>query len=450
MAAEVARPIEGRNIATDTLEIDFALILSRVIDSANQNPAELRRMVYEAARLRLEEEGRNRIPPVEDGEMQRLTNALHTAIERVEVFSSKQEELRALRSLDRLIGNLEPDVSNRPALDPVRVIGHSSMASANAATANIWTSRAGGDLALAPTGLARRATSRLAHFMDRFFSNGLLLDRLHLNRFGSTPMVRGAVVALLALGFLYPVLSVGSGVLRSPSKLPESTKAISIRDADGRKLASSTPAPDAGGQRSARSHLAAEEAVERSSLASAAARNRDFPLPTAYGIYAISNGELIELDALPGRAPDPRILVSAIMNKPSRTILPDGRVRFLAFRRDLATVAPERVSVRVIAAVTRALAFDPGGKASVAKVEGSWAIRNVAFNLRVTPLREQPEMLLVQSDVPDFALPAGRYGVVLKDVVYDFTVAGTIADAAQCLERTVATNGTFYSECRKL
>ena len=66
-------------------------------------------------------------------------------------------------------------------------------------------------------------------------------------------------------------------------------------------------------------------------------------------------GELYELDALPGRVPDQRIFMSAVMNKPSRTLIPDGRIAFVAFRRDLATNAPERASVRVIARVERAM-----------------------------------------------------------------------------------------------
>jgi len=44
-------------------------------------------------------------------------------------------------------------------------------------------------------------------------------------------------------------------------------------------------------------------------------------------------------------------------------------------------------------------------------------------------------------------LPAGRYALVIKGQAYDFTVAGPITEAAQCLERVDAANGTFYSEC---
>jgi hypothetical protein len=38
---------------------------------------------------------------------------------------------------------------------------------------------------------------------------------------------------------------------------------------------------------------------------------------------------------------------------------------------------------------------------------------------------------------------------VLKGFAYDFTVAGSVTDPRQCLERLVATNGRFYSECKK-
>jgi hypothetical protein len=58
-------------------------------------------------------------------------------------------------------------------------------------------------------------------------------------------------------------------------------------------------------------------------------------------------------------------------------------------------------------------------------------------------------MLLVQSEKAEFALPAGRYVLVLKDQGYDFSVAGNVTDVAQCLERTDAANGEFYSECQK-
>jgi hypothetical protein len=58
-------------------------------------------------------------------------------------------------------------------------------------------------------------------------------------------------------------------------------------------------------------------------------------------------------------------------------------------------------------------------------------------------------MLLIQPENAEFVLPAGRYVLVLKNQGYDFTVAGPMTDPSQCLERTEAANGTFYSECQK-
>ena len=140
--------------------------------------------------------------------------------------------------------------------------------------------------------------------------------------------------------------------------------------------------------------------------------------------------------------------MSALIKTPSRADLPDGRAAFIVFRRDIATSAPDRVSVRVIAKVERAMTFDSRGSANIAEVEDEWAIRNISYELRVMPVNENPEMLLLQPENSEFELPSGRYGLVLKGQAYDFTVAGSATEASHCLERTVAAHGTFYSECR--
>jgi hypothetical protein len=58
-------------------------------------------------------------------------------------------------------------------------------------------------------------------------------------------------------------------------------------------------------------------------------------------------------------------------------------------------------------------------------------------------------MLVGRSDTLDFVLPAGRYALVIKSQAYDFTIAGPVDDAKQCLERIDAANGSFYAECRR-
>ena len=121
----------------------------------------------------------------------------------------------------------------------------------------------------------------------------------------------------------------------------------------------------------------------------------------------------------------------------------------MVFRRDLAGNAPDRMEVRVVARVVRALTFDAKGKASFSPVSDAWNIRNVSYEFRVRPIAGNPEMLLIQAENADFALPAGRYVLVLKNQGYDFTVAGKITDPSQCLERTDAANGAFFSDCQK-
>jgi len=113
------------------------------------------------------------------------------------------------------------------------------------------------------------------------------------------------------------------------------------------------------------------------------------PLPSVYGIYALSNGDLYELEALPGRVPDPRVFMSTPVQTPSRTVLPDGRIAFIVFRRDMTVSAPDRVAVRVIAKVTRGMTFNTAGRASTTSLDDQWAIRSTSYDLRAAPVSDK-------------------------------------------------------------
>jgi hypothetical protein len=56
---------------------------------------------------------------------------------------------------------------------------------------------------------------------------------------------------------------------------------------------------------------------------------------------------------------------------------------FIIYRRDAANGAPERVSVRVIAKVLRAMTFNTAGQASTTNVQDTWTIRNISYDFRV-------------------------------------------------------------------
>jgi hypothetical protein len=385
-------------------EVDFALILSHVIGSIKEDPAQLRNAVYELARAKLWKEAWERDPPLNLVEIRRLMLTLDSAVERVEAIHSMHDELKALESLDQLIEGREHR-SNETSFEPREPLLIIDQAARQ-------TSHADHPPTLLVT--ARRTS----------------LNSTRAWRWsGLAPTLRGAIVVILGLT-LCVVLGRQFGPFARRS--PDPSTAVAQRDESIER----------------NSVLPASQSPAQNALTVLRPQSPALPLPAVYGIYAVSGGQLQELGPLVGRVPDHRILMSTPINAPSRTVLPDGRVVFIIYSREVANNAPERMAVRVIARVTRAMTFTKG-QASKANVQDSWTIRNVSYELRVAPLSENFEMLMIRPENSDFVFPAGRYGLVYKDQAYDFTVAGAITEAAQCLERVEAANGAFYSECRK-
>ncbi|MGY3508937.1 hypothetical protein [Bradyrhizobium lupini] len=170
------------------------------------------------------------------------------------------------------------------------------------------------------------------------------------------------------------------------------------------------------------------------------------PLPTTFGVYALSQGQLQELKPVPGKIPDRRVAISAAITTPSATTLTSGDVSFIVFRPD-GGVDATGTEVRVVAKVSRAMGVDATGKAAMVSAGDTWVIRSMSFPYKVGPVEDQPRMLSLQPEQDGFTLSPGRYVVVVKGMGYDFTVAGTPTDPNQCVERINATNGAFYSPC---
>jgi hypothetical protein len=393
----------GTDLPAKSPEVDFALVLSRVIGSIKEDPVQLRNAIYELARIKLQREGWQTNPPIDILEMRRLMLALESAIERVETIYSRHDELKALQSLDRLIGSLEVGVGEtRIQARDSRLIIDQTPAHATDADRppNLLTT-------------AKRAPPNLVRSWRWS---------------GQAPLLRGALVAIFALALC---IALGRQLGLFARQAPQPAAPM-VQKGESLEPKSVMRAPGSPPQTPATMLQPQPPAV---------------PLPDVYGIYAVSGGQLHELEALVGRVPDYRILMSTPISAPSHTILPDGRIVFIVYNRDVARSAPERVTVRVIAKVTRAMTFNRG-QASRTNVQDSWTIRNVSYELRVAPLSGNFEMLLIRPENAEFVFPAGRYGLVYKDQSYDFTVAGPVTEAAQCLERIEAANGAFYSECR--
>jgi hypothetical protein len=389
---------EAGKLVTPAPEVDFALVLSRVIASAEDDPAQLRNIVYELARIKLQEEVSRRRPSTNSMGSRNVTIALESAIERVESIHSKHDNLQPIQSLERLTHS--SDIKSQP---PVRIVNQDS---------------------------TRIYAQQLPSFLIR--ETALPTTRNRAWRPGAAQLVRGAIVAILALA-VSVVLDHQFGLFGSRASQALTPVVHKIE-----KVALKVAPAQAPGQSST------------SSATTARSQYSGIPLPSVYGIYAISAGRLHELEPLAvGRVPDQRVFMSTPIKTPSRTVLPDGRTEFIIYRRDIANNAPDRITVRVIAKVQRGMTFSTAGQASTTDVDDPWTIRNVSYDFRVAPLGDSSEMLVVRPEREEFVLPAGRYALVVKGQAYDFTVAGPITEAAQCLERVDAANGTFYSECRR-
>src|SRR5262245_52070773 len=110
MTGDVSRSDGGKFLAPHSSDVDFAIVLSRTIESLKSDPSQLRSTIYELARVKLQRAAWERDPPLSILEMRRLMLSLETAIERVETYSARQDEVRALQMLDRLIEDAAPQL----------------------------------------------------------------------------------------------------------------------------------------------------------------------------------------------------------------------------------------------------------------------------------------------------------------------------------------------------
>jgi hypothetical protein len=174
-----------------------------------------------------------------------------------------------------------------------------------------------------------------------------------------------------------------------------------------------------------------------------------FAAPETYGVYAVSDGQLTPLEPLPIRVPDARVSISSTISKPAPAPLANGHVSFVVYHRELASSVPETASVRIVAKVMQATTF-VGGKPKAMAIEDTWAVRGGAVDLRIAPVPANSEMIVIRAADPNFTLSPGRYVLMFKNQAYDFSVAGTVSDTAQCLERADLQDRSVYSECREL
>jgi hypothetical protein len=396
MARNISRK-EPNAEAAASPAVDFALVLSRMIDSVSADPKQLRTTVYELARHKLDEQTANEVPD----EITRLAGALESAIQGVETHFDRME-FQPLAA---------PDGQALRLSSPTHQV---AVAPKTAAVAGSVVLDSEFDAGPVPP---LKKPSRKPDW-------GRQTAR---RRWEFTAPWRYLTVLAVAM-------AVGFAIQQRVNPLAMLRSNVGQGVVVSKTVSKPVQAPS--------------EEVPLAQPDTAPARAASI-LPTTFGVYAVSDGKLYALELLPGRAPNPRVAISPAISTPSRTMLPDRHIKFIVFRRDSATSALDHAEVRVIARIAQAMKFDPAGKPIITKAEDSWVIRNISYPYLTAPLKGQPDMYEVLGEDADKLLEPGRYALILKGEAYDFSVAGEITDSRQCLESVAAANGAFYTECQK-
>jgi hypothetical protein len=374
-------------------EVQFALVIARMIDSVKNSPADMRQIVYDLARYKLREQ----FTYSDAKDIKRTEQALETAIRGVEEFSKQHASIPAPSPPPQFS---EADIAPPPQVSEADIAppAHRRLAPAEL----IPQIRSQPRLEVGPepyVGDSKSTHPRWPH------------------------LGRTATIAALVVGILGAVQQ-RERLLLLTHNLPKLELKTEVEGRSAPTQVVNDPTP-------------ASPPVKPAPLR-----------PTDYGVYAISNDALFELNLLPGRPLDIRVAVSAAFKMHSRTILPNGHPKFIVFRRDAASNIADRAEVRMVARIAREFSAEVIGQAP-ADGDDMWVIRNISFPFRSSPVNGSPEMYEVHSEDAALELSPGRYALILKTQAYDFTVEGVTVDPKQCIERTVASNGTFYSDCKK-
>lgn len=377
---------------THEIKAGFIRLLSSRIRDISDDPRQMREIVYELARVKLLEQ----FTHADVQESRELQQVLERAIKEVE------------RSFERSIGAESPNslASDVPASAPDKTSAPPPIPISAPASASLPAAKSDET----PSPLVAQARSPGHPKRSGAFNSPVRLTAILL-------LIAGAGAAVVYWPRVRSHLTAPSQVATpepQPTTMPTAPGAEIVEGAPEREPAPPPPL--------------------------------SMRLPTTFGVYALSEGELLELKSVPGKVPDRRVAISAAINTPSATTLTSGDVRFIVFRPD-GSIDASVTEVRVVAKVSRAMGVDASGKAAMVSAGDSWVIRSMSYPFKVGPVEDQQKMLLLQPEQDGFTLSPGRYVVVVKGIGYDFTVAGTITDPNQCVERINATNGAFYSPC---
>jgi hypothetical protein len=407
-------PVDSDRTPDPSREVEFALVVSKMISAAQSDARQMRLVVYDFAYHRLLQHSTGVSPEQQKAALK----AFETAIQGVENFHSRREGLVPLD-----VASARPlSDDTLPQIDfPEPPPAHPSNTSKRRTIAS--------DFRPKPT---RR--------LDVILST----------------LVGAAVIAMIAFSPLGlwapgpakpPPQAEASAASMSPpvAAAPANETFNAAFQAASQGIAWPAPPPASGSNAPAPTQAPQQQPPSSSGASQTASPT---PVPTSYGVYAVSDNKLWRLNALPDYIPDKKIAISTPLSRPETTALPNGRVKIVIYSRDMAVSPPDQLDVRVFAQVKRRTSFDPKGKPIISPVSGLWSLRNITIDYRPAPVSGNTEIREFNAASAQ-GLSAGRYVVVLDGRGYEFSVAGAVTDKSQCLEQLDASNGSFYSECQK-
>ena len=413
--------MNGRNGSVPAKPLDYYAILQDAIRSTRQNSAQLRALVYERFRFNLKRDVLFGHSTMGLADVVRQINDFELAVARIEANAVDEQPVPRERLEPFARERIGPRERARTAApDRERTAPPERE---RAEPREIVRARAPDAVQILPpppikplyAGLPpgqRADNSQFARLTEEFIRHLRLT-----NKFVAIAFVAMTIIGSVIITLLWPTH-------KPPSRLETAGRPTQTAEA------AATPG----------------DAADDSAAQTEHAAKVPFPLPNSFGIYVLSNDKLTELQPLPISVPDARIALSAEITAPSPTTISDAKPAFILFRRDLLNNAPQKIFLRVIARMARETAI-VNGKAGTTNIEGTWRVRNISRELRISPIPGQREMVIARLD-DDVSLAAGRYALVLNRTGYDFEIQGSPSSPAFCLEKFETANGAVFNQCR--
>jgi hypothetical protein len=504
--------------------MDYYAVLRRKIRDASEDPAKMREVVYEAARLALKRQMNAQEPPLNPAETERHIGELDDAITRLEadlagldgLAAREPEEAAADDQASRpnppapaqseddaaffTVG--DPQIWGSPALadqagsrEPVPVPDHASshkpVPVLNQASSLEPVPVSGQESSHKPVRVPERgrrsaylvnpddfvnpeATPRVRQASRR--RTGFMVPGLKVTFQVAVATLAVAAFCLAMWGRSSPVqtggemqtATAGTSSVRPVSPPQETAEGVAAIAPAPLAPAPPVPAPPAAVPPAPAPLAAAPPAttapvapalpdaapqvtapLAAAPLPAAPPEALPFPRPAAYGVYAIRDNQLIELQQAQATPVDPRTPSQMQIVKPGRIVSATAKLAFIVFRPDLVANVPEKVPVRIAARIAHTMSFNSAGMAVVtAPATDTWLIRDQGYDLRAMPMRENPEMVMLRLENPEFVFPPGRYELMLGGQAFDFVIAGEVTDPAHCVEGVVTVRGPAYTECK--